>query len=94
MNTRNLESDTTPPPAAEQRRRVHAEPDNLPVVFVSIRQASRIIGISAPTVYVLIRDGKLRCKRIGRHSKIPLADVAALVDVLPDHPLCPDAAGA
>lgn len=46
--------------------------------FISLLEASRTLGVSAPTVYKLIRLGKLAAVRMGNKQRINRAEVLEL----------------
>lgn len=48
-------------------------------ICYTIDQVAADIGCTRPTVYALIRAGKLRSFKVGRLRRIPAADVHALV---------------
>lgn len=44
---------------------------------VTAQQAAEILGVSRPFVIRLVDDGKLACRLVGTHRRIPLADLLA-----------------
>jgi excisionase family DNA binding protein len=48
-------------------------------IALTVNQAAEIIGCSRPTIYAAIKRGELRKFKIGRMTRIPVADVYALV---------------
>lgn len=44
---------------------------------VTAQQAAEILGVSRPFVIRLVADGKLACRLVGTHRRIPLADLVA-----------------
>lgn len=46
--------------------------------FISLLEASRTLGVSAPTVYKLIQVGKLAAVRVGNKQRINRAEVLEL----------------
>jgi excisionase family DNA binding protein len=48
-------------------------------IALTVDQAAEIIGCSRPTIYAAIKRGDLRKFKIGRLTRIPAADVYALI---------------
>lgn len=44
---------------------------------VTAQQAAEILGVSRPFVIRLVDDGKLACRLVGTHRRIPLVDLLA-----------------
>lgn len=44
---------------------------------VTAQQAAEILGVSRPFVIRLVDEGKLACRLVGTHRRIPLADLLA-----------------
>ncbi|MDP2316516.1 MAG: helix-turn-helix domain-containing protein [Pseudomonadota bacterium] len=44
---------------------------------VTAQQAAEILGVSRPFVIRLVDEGKLACRLVGTHRRIPLGDVLA-----------------
>ena len=49
----------------------------------SINEAARILGIGRSTLYVIIKDGRLPVRKLGKRTLIHRADIDLLVDTLP-----------
>jgi excisionase family DNA binding protein len=81
-------ANVTPEQGAKTRtkKRTHTPPERVEPVFIAINTTADALDCSKPEVYSLIKDGKLRAKKMGRATKIVYADVKALVDRLPDYP--------
>lgn len=47
--------------------------------LVSIKEASRLLGLGRSTIYVLINEGRLQTRRIGRRTLIPRTAIEALL---------------
>lgn len=57
----------------------HSQP-----VLVSINEAARLISLSRVSVYSLINAGKLRAKKQGHRTLIPIAEIRRYAEELPD----------
>lgn len=51
-----------------------------PPALLSIKEASVLLGIGRTTLYQLIKEGKLRTRRIGSRNLVPLSEVQAFQD--------------
>jgi len=49
----------------------------------TIHDAEHILSLSRPTIYRLLRDGKLTAVKCGSRTLIPAASIAAFVASLP-----------
>ena len=66
-------------PDLEQVRRRHD--DMLAgLIAVSPSHAANLIGVSRQTIYNLIERGDLRRSKVGRATRIPVADLVALIE--------------
>jgi excisionase family DNA binding protein len=50
------------------------------MIAVSPSQAADLIGVSRGTIYNLIERGDLRRSKVGRATRIPVADLVALIE--------------
>jgi len=50
------------------------------LIAVSPSRAAEIVGLSRATIYNLIERGELRRSKIGRATRIPVADLVALIE--------------
>lgn len=48
-------------------------------LLVTVREASRELGLGRDVTYQLVRDGRLRSVRLNRRILIPRAELAAFV---------------
>ncbi len=48
--------------------------------FISLLEAAKTLGVSAPTVYKLIRQGKLAAVRTGNKQRLSRAEVLKLAE--------------
>lgn len=48
--------------------------------FISLLEASRTLGVSAPTVYKLIRQGKLAAVKTGNKQRLNRSEVLELAE--------------
>ena len=55
-------------------------PDLERLIAVSPAQAADLIGVSRGTIYNLIERGDLRRSKVGRATRIPVADLVALIE--------------
>lgn len=55
-------------------------PDLDGLIAVSPTKAADTIGVSRATIYNLIERGELRRSKIGRSTRIPVADLVALIE--------------
>lgn len=51
---------------------------------VTVEEAGRVLGVARSTAYELVRTGELKCIRLRRRIVIPIAHLAARLDVTPD----------
>lgn len=49
------------------------------VIAYSPAQAAELLGVTRQTIFALLKSGKLRRFKVGRCTRIPVADVHALV---------------
>jgi len=70
---------TTIPPDLERVRQRHD--DMLAgLIAVSPTKAADAIGVSRQMIYKLIERGELRRSKVGRATRIPVADLVALIE--------------
>jgi len=50
------------------------------LIAVSPADAADLIGVSRGTIYNLIERGELRRSKVGRATRIPVADLVALIE--------------
>ena len=50
------------------------------LIAVAPAQAAELIGVSRGTIYNLIERGDLRRSKVGRATRIPVADLVALIE--------------
>ena len=62
-------------------------PEPLAPLAVSITQAAQLLNTSRPLVYKLIESGELRCTRLGRSVRIPVAQIHALLGIEAETPV-------
>jgi excisionase family DNA binding protein len=53
------------------------------VIAYSPAQAAELLGVTRQTIFALLKTGQLRRFKVGRCTRIPVADVHALVDYQP-----------
>jgi excisionase family DNA binding protein len=66
-------------------RKVPVKPDrkrteNIERIGVSIQEAAKMLGISRPHFYPLIKEGKIRTVKIGRRVLVSVQSLRELVD--------------
>ena len=49
----------------------HGQPSACPIMFFSIPDVAKALGIGQTTAWALIRDGKLPAARLGRRTLVP-----------------------
>jgi excisionase family DNA binding protein len=49
-------------------------------LFCTVPDAARMLGVSIPSIYALITDGKLRSVKLGRSRRILIESVQALAE--------------
>jgi excisionase family DNA binding protein len=54
--------------------------ENIERIGVSIQEAAKMLGISRPSFYPLIKDGKVRTVQIGRRVLVSVQSLRDLVD--------------
>ena len=61
---------------------VSTTPEGEPsVLAVPPAEAARMLSLSRPMIYKLIRSGELRSVNIGRTRRVPVSEVERLIDV-------------
>ena len=65
----------TPPEKSERKRT-----ENVERIGVSVQEAAKMLGISRPHFYPLIKDGKVRTVKIGRRTLVSVQSLRELVD--------------
>jgi excisionase family DNA binding protein len=64
--------------ATSNSRKADAQLDEL--IAVSPVRAAELVGLSRATIYNLIERGELRRSKIGKATRIPVADLVALIE--------------
>jgi excisionase family DNA binding protein len=49
-------------------------------LLLSVREASRRLGLGRDATYAAVREGRLRALRVGRRLYVPVAELAAFVE--------------
>lgn len=65
-------------PIAGHRTTTDRQLDEL--IAVSPIKAAELVGLSRATIYNLIERGELRRSKIGKATRIPVADLVALIE--------------
>lgn len=65
-------------PIAGNRTTADRQVDEL--IAVSPVKAAELVGLSRATIYNLIERGELRRSKIGKATRIPVADLVALIE--------------
>lgn len=50
------------------------------IITVSINDAARALGLGRTSVYVLINEGRLEARKLGRRTLVTTESIRALVD--------------
>ena len=66
--------------SATERRLTTPPQQSVEPLVVSVREASRALGVGRDATYQLIREGRLRAIHVGRVIRIPRTELVAFVE--------------
>jgi excisionase family DNA binding protein len=73
------EAKTTKGTTEPKRRNRQPAPIQAPKLALSIVEAGAALGVSRPTIYVMIQRGQLRTVLIGRRRLIPVSELERIL---------------